>query len=290
MLTRCRSRRRPPNTRSLTKLIDRIRHNIQQRLDQLLAEVEKLRHALVALDPRGRRTSEPKPANSKPAAKRPARTRRAWPARPSARRSRGSRTAARPSRPTVATACPASRKAQPRPNPWPGRRSRPGLCARGAPGAKTTSGRAQSKRSPASSSAGAARAKPRRQVDPVGARRQRGRDVQVSRRAARPLRSQRRPHRRTDHRLLSDRRALRPHLVRATRTAWRTGRSRTTTDPGPNGGTSSMSRSRRARSHDGLKVEPAASQVRSTTGSGCIDPAELRPEPQGGGRAGRSEG
>ena len=51
-------------------MIDRIRHNIQERLDQLLAEVEKLRHALAALDPRERPASEPKP---KPAAKRPAR-------------------------------------------------------------------------------------------------------------------------------------------------------------------------------------------------------------------------
>ena len=53
-------------------MIDRIRHNIQERLDQLLAEVEKLRHALAALDPRERPASEPKPAKSKPAAKRPA--------------------------------------------------------------------------------------------------------------------------------------------------------------------------------------------------------------------------
>jgi DNA-binding transcriptional ArsR family regulator len=35
-------------------LIDRIRHDIQQRLEQLLAEADKLRHALVALDPRER--------------------------------------------------------------------------------------------------------------------------------------------------------------------------------------------------------------------------------------------
>jgi hypothetical protein len=32
-------------------LIDRIRHGIQQRLDQLLAEADKLRHVLAALDP-----------------------------------------------------------------------------------------------------------------------------------------------------------------------------------------------------------------------------------------------
>jgi hypothetical protein len=51
-------------------LIDRIRHDIQERLDQLLAEVEKLRRALAALDPRER--SAPVP-NSKPAVRRPAR-------------------------------------------------------------------------------------------------------------------------------------------------------------------------------------------------------------------------
>jgi CRP-like cAMP-binding protein len=55
-------------------LIDRIRHDIQERLGQLLAEVEKLRHALAALDPRERQAVERKPASSRPAAKRPAKT------------------------------------------------------------------------------------------------------------------------------------------------------------------------------------------------------------------------
>jgi biotin operon repressor len=36
-------------------VIDRIRHDIQERLDQLLAEAEKLRRALLALDPRERK-------------------------------------------------------------------------------------------------------------------------------------------------------------------------------------------------------------------------------------------
>lgn len=49
---------------SLTKLINRIRHDIQQRLEQLLAEADKLRHALVALDPRER--VSPKPTATKP--------------------------------------------------------------------------------------------------------------------------------------------------------------------------------------------------------------------------------
>jgi DNA-binding transcriptional ArsR family regulator len=55
-------------------LIDRIRHDIQQRLDQLLAEVNKLRRALAALDPRERSTGEPKPSKSQPIAKRAAKT------------------------------------------------------------------------------------------------------------------------------------------------------------------------------------------------------------------------
>jgi CRP-like cAMP-binding protein len=42
-------------------LIDRIRHDIQERLEQLVAEAEKLRRALAALDPR----EKPKP-NSAP--------------------------------------------------------------------------------------------------------------------------------------------------------------------------------------------------------------------------------
>ncbi len=52
-------------------MIDRIRHDIQERLEQLLAEVEKLRRALAALDPREKPTPKrtPKPAErSAPAA------------------------------------------------------------------------------------------------------------------------------------------------------------------------------------------------------------------------------
>jgi DNA-binding transcriptional ArsR family regulator len=63
-----------PKTRSVTKLIDRIRHDIQHRLDQLLAEADKLRDALAALDPRERSTPEPKPTSSRPTAKRAAKT------------------------------------------------------------------------------------------------------------------------------------------------------------------------------------------------------------------------
>jgi len=52
-------------------LIDRIRHDIQQRLEQLLAEGERLRGALAALDPRERPVPSP-PARATP---RPAPTR-----------------------------------------------------------------------------------------------------------------------------------------------------------------------------------------------------------------------
>jgi DNA-binding transcriptional ArsR family regulator len=51
-------------------LIDRIRHDIQQRLEQLLAEADKLRHALVALDPRERGSSKPTATRAQPTATR----------------------------------------------------------------------------------------------------------------------------------------------------------------------------------------------------------------------------
>ena len=52
-------------------MIDRIRHDIQQRLEQLLAEADKLRHALAALDPRERSTPKAK-TTSRPTAERAA--------------------------------------------------------------------------------------------------------------------------------------------------------------------------------------------------------------------------
>lgn len=80
-------------------MIDRIRHDIQQRLEQLLAEADKLRHALVALDPRERVSPTPKATRSQPTAKRadntpeavkrtPARAVGASNSAPSARRTR----------------------------------------------------------------------------------------------------------------------------------------------------------------------------------------------------------
>ena len=71
MLTRCRLGACQTKTRRVIKLIDRIRHDIQQRLEQLLAEADKLRHALAALDPRERSTPNPK-TTSRPSAKRAA--------------------------------------------------------------------------------------------------------------------------------------------------------------------------------------------------------------------------
>ena len=55
-------------------MIDRIRHDIQQRLEQLLAEADKLRHALAALDPRERSAPKPKTTKSRSTAKRAAKT------------------------------------------------------------------------------------------------------------------------------------------------------------------------------------------------------------------------
>jgi DNA-binding transcriptional ArsR family regulator len=55
-------------------LIDRIRHDIQQRLEQLLAEADKLRHALAALDPRAPSTRKVKTTKSQLPAKRAAKT------------------------------------------------------------------------------------------------------------------------------------------------------------------------------------------------------------------------
>jgi hypothetical protein len=52
-------------------MIDRLREQIQQRLDQLLSEADRLRKALVALDPR----SSVKPARKPAARKAPARRR-----------------------------------------------------------------------------------------------------------------------------------------------------------------------------------------------------------------------
>jgi CRP-like cAMP-binding protein len=81
-------------------LIDRIRNDIQHRLDQLLAEADKLRRALSALDPRERSTPKPKPTNLQPTAKRAAKT----PNTPTQTRARTQTRAARTAKGTKASA------------------------------------------------------------------------------------------------------------------------------------------------------------------------------------------
>ncbi len=74
-------------------LIDNLRKQIQQRLDQALAEAEKLRRALAALDPRGGSTPPPPTASQRSA---PASTpQRRPPARPARRRTAPGATKAR---------------------------------------------------------------------------------------------------------------------------------------------------------------------------------------------------
>ena len=93
MLTRCRLGACQAKTRRVVKLIDRIRHDIQQRLEQLLTEADKLRHALAALDPRERSTPKPQTTRSQPTAKRAARTPAAPTQAPARARSRAASTA-----------------------------------------------------------------------------------------------------------------------------------------------------------------------------------------------------
>jgi DNA-binding transcriptional ArsR family regulator len=61
----------PTHPRSFMPVIDRIRHDIQQRLDQLLAEAEKLGHALAALDPREQSARSRARAAKSPQAEKP---------------------------------------------------------------------------------------------------------------------------------------------------------------------------------------------------------------------------
>jgi DNA-binding transcriptional ArsR family regulator len=58
-----------PRSQERTTLIDRLRHDIQQRLEELLAEADKLRRALAVLDPRKRSRLDAKTAKPRPAAK-----------------------------------------------------------------------------------------------------------------------------------------------------------------------------------------------------------------------------
>jgi CRP-like cAMP-binding protein len=65
-------------------LIDRIRQDIQRRLDQLHADADKLRHALAELDPRER--SRPKPSRTSPQPSPPRAATPPTPAEPAAAR------------------------------------------------------------------------------------------------------------------------------------------------------------------------------------------------------------
>ena len=55
-----------PDNDEESNVIDRLREQLQERLDQLLGEADRLRKALAALDPR------PKPPARTPAARKPA--------------------------------------------------------------------------------------------------------------------------------------------------------------------------------------------------------------------------
>lgn len=79
-------------------MIDRLRKELQERLDQLLAEADKLRGALSALDPRPGRPAPRSPATrstaNRPTANKPAAaTRPRSAARPAAAKRRSGRTA-----------------------------------------------------------------------------------------------------------------------------------------------------------------------------------------------------
>jgi CRP-like cAMP-binding protein len=84
-------------------MIDRLREQIQQRLDQLAGEADRLRKALAALDPRSSTTPVRKPR----APKAPARTR----ARPATPKPKASATKSAPARTSTAAARSARRTA-----------------------------------------------------------------------------------------------------------------------------------------------------------------------------------
>jgi DNA-binding transcriptional ArsR family regulator len=52
-------------------VIDRVRHELEERLKQLLDEADKLRRALTALDPRAGRSSRSAPSRSKSTTRKP---------------------------------------------------------------------------------------------------------------------------------------------------------------------------------------------------------------------------
>jgi CRP-like cAMP-binding protein len=88
-----------------TKMIDRLREQIQQRLDQLAHEADRLRKALAALDPRSPKAPTRKP----PARKPPVRT----PAQATATEPSASGTKRTSARPTSHSATPSPRRTAP---------------------------------------------------------------------------------------------------------------------------------------------------------------------------------
>jgi DNA-binding transcriptional ArsR family regulator len=86
-------------------VIDRLREQIQQRLDQLAGEADRLRKALAALDPR----SSSAPARKPPARKAPARK----PAQATATKPAASGTKRTPGRPTSQSATPSPPRTAP---------------------------------------------------------------------------------------------------------------------------------------------------------------------------------
>ena len=77
-------------TKIVTALIDRLRRDIRDRLEQLLAEADKLRRVLGVLDPRGGSTSSPRsPAPTAPTGRRAPRPSARLKASPAGPRARG---------------------------------------------------------------------------------------------------------------------------------------------------------------------------------------------------------
>ncbi len=96
-------------------LIDRIRHDIEQRLESLLAEADKLRKALAAMGGRSESSPAPRPRRTPPAT-RPRRARPASAARPSV--PRASKTGdARRSSPAASVEAPAKSATSSAPRP-----------------------------------------------------------------------------------------------------------------------------------------------------------------------------
>ena len=83
-------------------MIDRLREQIQERLDQLAGEADRLRKALAALDPRSSKAPARKPPASKPAVRKPAQSTATKPAASATKRT--------PARRTSQTAAPSPRR------------------------------------------------------------------------------------------------------------------------------------------------------------------------------------